>query len=125
MLQNWDQVPLQALSPYSNTHAEGRPAPQFRVQPGDQLLDDVTGYRHVIISDTRPVGLKDGVVWINPRKQPEASGLLEDLGIAAAWIRPDRYMGATTKSMPELYRRLPKFLKKNEEYGDYNETSIS
>ena len=67
----------------------------------------------------------DCVFWINPRKQPEASSLLEDLGIAAAWIRPDRYMGATTKSMPELYKRLPKFLKTNEEYGDYNETSIS
>ena len=116
---------LTATQPDSNTNVEGRPAPQFRIQPGNRLLDDVSGYRHVIISDTRPVGLKDGVFWINPRRQSEASSLLEDLEIAAAWIRPDRYMGATTKSMPELYKRLPKFLKTNEEYGDYNETSIS
>jgi len=109
----------------SNTNAEGRPAPQFRIQPGNQLLDDAAGYRHVIISNTRPVGLKDGVFWINPRKQPEASSLLKDLEIAAAWIRPDRYMGATTKSMRELYKRIPKFLKTDEEYGDNNETSIS
>ena len=116
---------LTGPQPDSNTNAEGRPAPQFRIQPSNQLLDDVAGYRHVIISDTRPVGLKDGVFWINPRKQPGASSLLKDLEIAAAWIRPDRYMGATTESIPELYKRLPKFLKTNEEYGDYDEASIS
>ena len=116
---------LTAPQPNSNTNAEGRPAPQFRIQPGDQLLDDVSGYRHVIISNTRPVGLKDSIFWINATEQPGASSLLKDLEIAAAWIRPDRYMGAATKSMPELYKRLPKFLKTNLENGDYNETSIS
>ena len=109
----------------SNTDIEGRPATQFRVQPSDDLMDDVSGYRHVIISNTRPEGIKDSIFWINASEQDEAEKLLKDLNAEAAWIRPDRYLGAATKSIQELYEYLPNFLKNREKCGDFNETSFS
>ena len=104
---------------------EGRPASQFRIQPNDDLIDDVSGYKHVIVSKTRPVGLNESVFWINASNQKEAAKLLEELNINAAWIRPDRYMGAGAASMQELYKCLPNFLKNAAKHGDSNETSIS
>ena len=109
----------------SNTDIEGRPATQFRVQPSDDLMDDVSGYRHVIISNTRPEGIKDSIFWVNASEQEEAAKLLKDLDAEAAWIRPDRYLGAATKSIQELYEYLPNFLKNREKCGDFNETSFS
>jgi len=109
----------------SNTDIEGRPALQFRIQPGNELVDDVSGYRHVIVSNTRPEGLTDSIFWINTLEQEEAAKLLKHLNAKAAWIRPDRYMGAVTNSIQELYEYLPNFLKNRENFGDDNETSIS
>ena len=88
-------------------------------------MDDVSGYRHVIISNTRPAGIKDSIFWINASEQDEAEKLLKDLNAEAAWIRPDRYLGAATKSIQELYEYLPNFLKNREKCGDFNETSFS
>ena len=109
----------------SNTDIEGRPATQFRIQPSDVLMDDVSGYRHVIISNTRPEGIKDSIFWVNASEQEEAAKLLKDLDAEAAWIRPDRYLGAATKSIQKLYEYLPNFLKNRDKCGDFNETSFS
>ena len=93
----------------SNTDIEGRPAPQFRIQPSNELMDDVSGYRHVIISNTRPAGIKDSIFWINASEQDEAEKLLKDLNAEAAWIRPDRYLGPLQNQYKNFTNIYPTF----------------
>ena len=93
------------------TDLNGRPAKQFRINPSGLLVDNFSGYRHVILSNRKPKGLTKDIFWVDSSSQIEAASFLLELRAKAAWIRPDRYLGAATKSISDLFDCLPNFLK--------------
>ena len=85
----------------------GRPFAQPRLGAGDILLDDMVGYRHVIISQRPPKRqASSDIICLAAQDYPPLAQLLDQLKTGAVWVRPDRYIGAVAADADALFEQM-------------------
>lgn len=89
----------------------GHLAPQFALRDGARS-DDRIGYRHVLLVDTaatlssRPALSQAGIKLLTSDDAEGIGPWLREHGIAAALVRPDRYIRGTARNDAELDRLI-------------------
>lgn len=96
----------------ADVKAIGRPFPQITFQSEQARLDDLVGYRNVVMSRERSSSMSPDICWLNANLYPEVEQQLERLSTNAIWLRPDRYVGALAKSVDSLIDFAPAILKR-------------
>ena len=81
----------------------GRPFAQFDLDCSHRRFDDFVGYNHAVISAAQPRKMLPGARWIDAGKHPAIARALSDLNVGAAWVRPDRYLGAMSPHPDGLF----------------------
>jgi 3-(3-hydroxy-phenyl)propionate hydroxylase len=105
------QTPQPALGrgAHADTAPAGRIAPQGLTQDGGRT-DDEIGYEHVVL--VQPAFLADvlaaagGKVQVVAALDAARAAWLQQHGLVAALVRPDRYVTATATSLEDLVRLL-------------------
>lgn len=82
----------------------GRPAAQPVIAKEQCKLDEIVGYKHLLISrDPCADDCSDNeTVSMSAAQHPELNNLLDQVGANAAWIRPDRYVAASAGGIEDL-----------------------
>jgi 3-(3-hydroxy-phenyl)propionate hydroxylase len=79
----------------------GQLFPQPRLSDG-RLLDDAVGYAPVLLSLEPLKGAR--LPHLDGQAHPEIAQALRELGVAAAILRPDRYVGASARTQADVAR---------------------
>ena len=92
-----------AITDTGTSECVGRPFSQVDLGDGQRGFDQRIGYNHAVISPIQPAQMPAGAQWLDPGDYPSLSRALNDLGTRAAWIRPDRYIGAVSETGSGLF----------------------
>jgi len=105
--------PRLGASPYMHStvdhsnHPTGLPFTQVLLNSGKIRFDTVVGYQHALITRGKlQKPLPKGFVAMSSQEHPSLEAELRKLKTEAVWVRPDRYIAATSNNPDELLNKI-------------------